>query len=510
MATMGYLYLAKACVALISYIIYRSFFDALHTYPGPFLASLTDAWRMLDSALGAHRPTSLIQLHKQYGDVVRIGPETLSFAQPEAIKDIYGTDKQFTKSDFYWTVAATARGKTTPSLFSSVDAEWHDNLRKAIQPAFNLSALVQYEPFVDSTIRSLLSQLGSRYADRSGGASVCKLQQWMHWYAFDVVGELTYSKPFGFMETASDVDGIIRKAHLYLVYNQVVGNMPVLDTLLLKNPVLLWFNRRGYFSAEPNPVVRFAISRQAARAEGDGTGNGQDRVDLLDKFLSTKAKHPETIGDREVLGLGISMVLAGSESTAVTLSACFYHVLRSVGVYKKLQAEVNQAFPGFVLDEAVSFQSSQKLPYLDACIKETFRIHPAARFTPERVLPPQGAMIAGKHVSGGKIVGVNAWVVHRCSQVFGTDVEVFRPERWLVADPQDQVRVDLMNRTLFQFGAGRFGCIGKNISLLEIYKVVPTLLRAFEFRLVEPAREWRFESGSFANVSGVDVMIERR
>ncbi|KAK3675412.1 hypothetical protein LTR78_004922 [Recurvomyces mirabilis] len=480
---MGYFYLATAFVALTAYIAYRSFFDGLHTYPGPFLASLTDAWRMLDSALGAHRPTSLIQLHKQYGDVVRTGPETLSFAQPEAIRDIYGTDKQFTKSDFYWTVAATARGKTTPSLFSSVDGEWHDNLRKAIQPAFNLSALVQYEPFVDSTIRSLLSQLGDRYADRSGGASVVKLQQWMHWYAFDVVGELTYSEPFGFMETAGDVDGIIRKAHFYLT---------------------------GYFSAEPNPVVRFAMSRQAVRAKGEDTGNGQDRVDLLDKFLSTKAKHPETIGDREVLGLGISMVLAGSESTAVTLSACFYHVLRSVGVYKKLQVEVDQAFPTSVISEAVSFQSSQKLPYLDACIKETFRIHPAARFTPERVLPPQGAMIAGKHVSGGKIVGVNAWVVHRCSRVFGADLEVFRPERWLVADPQDQMRVDLMDRTLFQFGAGRFGCIGKNFSLLEIYKVVPTLLRAFEFRLVEPAREWRFESGSFANVSGVDVIITRR
>ena len=64
-----------------------------------------------------------------------------------------------------------------------------------------------------------------------------------------------------------------------------------------------------------------------------------------------------------------------------------------------------------------------------------------------------------------------------------------------------------MNRNLFQFGSGKFNCIGQNISILEMYKLVPSLLMAFDFELADPDRDWRFEHGSFVNVSGVDVRI---
>jgi cytochrome P450 len=200
------------------------------------------------------------------------------------------------------------------------------------------------------------------------------------------------------------------------------------------------------------------------------------------------------------------MVLAGSESTAISLAAIFYYILRDPAIHAKLRAEIDEAFHEVPFGEPVGFQAAQNLPYLDACIKEGFRMHPAARFTGERVLPPHGATIAGQKIPGNTVVGVNAWVVHRREDVFGADVETYRPERWL----KEENNVAEMNRTLSHFGHGKFMCIGKNISLLEIYKVIPSLLRAFEFELDKPERPFRFESGSFANMSGVDVRLRAR
>jgi hypothetical protein len=68
----------------------------LNKYPGPFFASLTDWWRFWD--VYRRRPEAThIKLHAQHGDIVRLGPNTLSFADPKALKTIYGLNKGFVK-----------------------------------------------------------------------------------------------------------------------------------------------------------------------------------------------------------------------------------------------------------------------------------------------------------------------------------------------------------------------------------------------------------------------------
>lgn len=110
-------------------------------------------------------------------------------------------------------------------------------------------------------------------------------------------------------------------------------------------------------------------------------------------------------------------------------------------------------------------------------VKESFRLHPAAGLPLERIVPPGGATIAGEFVAGGTIVGASAWVIHRRREIFGDDVNIFRPERWLGKDSE---QVKRMEGTLLHFGMGARTCIGKNISLLEVYKLVPAVLRTFE------------------------------
>lgn len=103
-------------------------------------------------------------------------------------------------------------------------------------------------------------------------------------------------------------------------------------------------------------------------------------------------------------------------------------------------------------------------------------------------------------------MGINTWVAHRDPQVFGPDPNVFRPERW---DPKtnDQEKLKQMEAyyskvtplcrerlsiltppSSVPFGAGTRTCIGKNISLLEISKVIPQLLRRYDFELARPGQ----------------------
>jgi cytochrome P450 len=115
-------------------------------------------------------------------------------------------------------------------------------------------------------------------------------------------------------------------------------------------------------------------------------------------------------------------------------------------------------------------------------------MHPAVGLLLERVTPPQGATICGKYVPGGTVVGCNAWVLHQNKEVFGPDADVYRPERWLESEGADPARLSRMRQSMFQFGAGSRTCIGRNISLMETYKMIPTFLRKFEVGI--PVNLW--------------------
>ncbi len=209
--------------------------------------------------------------------------------------------------------------------------------------------------------------------------------------------------------------------------------------------------------------------------------------DLLSKFLAAREARPDFMTDTLVQTMAVSMAFAGSETTAISLSAVFYFLLKNPSTLARLLAEIDEsARQGRFSDYEtglVTWHESQTLPYLDACVKEAFRLHPAPGLPMERIVPKGGLEIAGHFVPGGTIVGCSAWVLHRNTDVFGEDVEEFRPERWLVDETKggaDEQRVKMMNGTMLQFGMGSRTCIGKNISLLEIYKLVPSMLRRFE------------------------------
>ncbi|KAI6299158.1 hypothetical protein MCOR29_011034 [Pyricularia oryzae] len=507
------------------------FQKGLHKYPGPFLASLTDFWRVWD--VYKQRPeVTHRKLHERYGDVVRLGPNALSFSDPKALKAIYGLNKNMVKSDFYIVQQSVVKGRRLPSLFSTVDESFHAKFRRCVNAAFAMSALVQYEPFVDNTTKLFLDQTQRLFADKpAGDDSGCDFGRWLQFYAFDVIGEITYSKRHGFVEKNEDIDGIVSYLSKLFLYVAPVGQMPLLDLLFLKNPVYLKLSQWGLFDST-FPVAKFARARMAERLPAGGSMNGgfgagadekpaaephpsTKSPDLLSKFLAAQEARPDFMDDSLVQTMAVSMAFAGSETTAISLSAVFYYLLRNPSAMARLRREIDDAARRGEFEDGetglVTWHESQRLPYLDACVKEAFRVHPAAGLPLERIVPEGGMEIAGHFVPGGTIVGVSAWVIHNNKDIFGEDVDVYRPERWLIdeelvkaAGPagdevraREEQRIKEMGGLMMQFGMGSRTCIGKNISLLEIYKLVPSLLRRFDIDFKDPQQEWELVNAWF-------------
>ncbi|KAI9840563.1 MAG: hypothetical protein M1837_001543 [Sclerophora amabilis] len=508
-ALVGYWYLV-VLVVVVAHLVDNKYRHGIAKYPGPMLASLTNWWRFID--VWNRRPDiTHIRLHKEHGDIVRLGPETLSFADPKVLKTIYGLNKGYTKSEFYPVQQAISRGKRLPSLFSTTDEGYHAALRRSVNSAFSMSTLIQYEQFVDSTTEKFLDQTERCYA---GGGRICDFAQWLQFYAFDVIGELTYGKRHGFVDRVEDVDGIVQYLGKLFSYVAPIGQMPILDTLLLKNPLLLLLDRLGIMSFT-FPVVTFAKARMSERitekAEKRGTEYVDARKDLLSKFLQAQIERPEFIDDGKVLTMAVSMAFAGSETTAISLSSVFYFLLKNPRCYGKVMNELEDALQTGVIERRksglVTWSESQQLQYLDACIKESFRLHPAAGLPLERITPPGGAEIGGERIPEGTIVGCSAWVIHRRPEIFGEDVDVYRPERWIDNSAE---KLKEMNGTMFQFGMGARTCIGKNISLLEIYKLVPSFLLRFEVDLVNPEKEWKLHNAWFVKQLNFNTTFEPR
>ncbi|KAI8301211.1 hypothetical protein K4K59_001118 [Colletotrichum sp. SAR11_240] len=508
---------------IVAWLVKNHYNNGLNKYPGPFLASLTDWWRFFD--VKGQRPEVTHQkLHEKYGDIVRLGPNTLSFADPAALKTIYGLNKGFVKSDFYIVQQSVVKGHSLQSLFSTTDNSFHSQFRRCVNSAFSMSALVQYEPFVDNTTKLFLSQTEKLFAGNPEG---CDFTTWLQFYAFDVIGEITYSKRHGFIEKNEDIDGIVAYLSKLFLYVAPIGQIPLLDRLFLKNPIYLKLSQWGFIDST-FPVARFARARMAERLpELNGkepllpVTNGKklaEQPDLLSKFLAAREARPDFMSDVLVQTMAVSMAFAGSETTAISLAAVFYYLLRTPTALARLKEELDQfgREGGFSDTETglVTWTESQKLVYLDACIKEAFRMHPAAGLPLERIVPEQGAEIAGTFVKGGTIVGCSAWIIHRRPEIWGADVDTYRPERWLVDETKDreaeEQRIKEMNGHMFQFGMGSRTCIGKNISLLEIYKVVPSLLRRFDIKFKDPNQEWQLINAWFVKQVNFYTMFTPR
>ena len=92
--------------------------------------------------------------------------------------------------------------------------------------------------------------------------------------------------------------------------------MPITNSFLRHNPIALWLEKHGWIKSNTFPGAIFAAERLMERRKQYETGKrSADRVDFLDKFLLAQKQHPEVVTIQEIMGLSLSTILAGSETT---------------------------------------------------------------------------------------------------------------------------------------------------------------------------------------------------
>lgn len=251
--------------------------------------------------------------------------------------------------------------------------------------------------------------------------------------------------------------------------------MPWLDKMLKKNPIYL------YFARPSNPFFIHAARVVEDREKGPPLDTL--RQDMYSRFLEARKTHPEIVDDEAVARYVFTNLFAGSDTTAIVLRTVVHYTLRNPSVRRRLLDEIDNAR----LRYPVSFKAAQALPYLDAVIKESLRIHPIAGNSFERVISEQGLPLPdGRKLPGGTIVAMSAWNVH-FDPIFGDHVDTFNPDRWLrqthESEEKWQERVSAMKKANIAFGYGSRICLGRHIAILEIYKLIPTLFGLLDVSL---------------------------
>ncbi|KAI2628736.1 cytochrome P450 [Hypoxylon sp. NC1633] len=208
-----------------------------------------------------------------------------------------------------------------------------------------------------------------------------------------------------------------------------------------------------------------------------------ERQDLCQKFLEGQAKYPQAVLQDELLGTILSIIGAGADTTGTTLTYVFFLLAKHPVAKEKLQYELDDAFRTGTLSRLPRWAEVNKLPYLEAVLRESMRVLPIAAWGFDRIVPAEGASIAGKLIPAGTVVGCQIDTIHQDPYVYGNDASAFRPERWLEAG-EEQKRT--MDRAFLAFGAGKRICLGRHIAWLKMKKTLPLLLKNFDFHLLNP------------------------
>ncbi|KAF4969235.1 hypothetical protein FSARC_3488 [Fusarium sarcochroum] len=486
-------------LALVIRYIIQLITSPLRTIPGPVLARCTDGWYFWKMR-GGYFHYANQDLHKKYGNIVRYGPDRYSFDDPEAVKVIYGLNTHFPKSSWYSAFETPGQWST----FGDRSIKRHAQTRRLYQATYAMSSLVHYESFVDECA-DIFTQ---RLEEMAKSDVLVDMRNWFQCYAFDVIGLITYRRRLGFLDRGDDVGGIVAALDQNLRYASLAGIFPSLHPYFIPIKNYLAGGKgtgRAY-------VLNFTVDRiREAQANAKPAAESEDSVtteDFLAKFLAKHDADPEVFTELHVLSGCAQNMFAGSDTTAITLSAVFYYLLKNPSCMAKLRDEVDKHTAKSELSKAPTFKETQQMPYLQAVIKEALRIHPAVGAVLERVVPEGGSMICGRFFPEGTKVGINSWVAHRNTRVFGDDAEQFNPERWLVDDSN---RLSLMNHYFIPFGLGSRSCLGRHVSMLEMSKLIPRIIRDFDFEL-DPSllvQEWHMKDFLFVKPLDFKVRVER-
>lgn len=193
------------------------------------------------------------------------------------------------------------------------------------------------------------------------------------------------------------------------------------------------------------------------------TGGLGDCPTFFSKMFT--AGQSQTLSDAEIEQEAANLIVAGSDTTAVTMTYLVWAVLKDPKIHTRLVAELR------TLPDTYTSEDVAQLKYLEAVMQESLRLYGAAPGGLPRIVPPGGRELDGYFVPEGTTVTTQAYTLHRNPAIF-KDPNTFNPERWLAATPQ-------MEEAFMPFGAGSRICIGLHLARLEIMLACAAFFLAF-------------------------------
>lgn len=278
--------------------VYKRYASPLRRYPGPVLASVSRLWKVASTASGQTH-LDHIALHRRYGPVVRIAPGEVSVASPEAARALLSAGKRFFKTPFY----AVFPPPENPDIFTETREDVHATKKRVANVPYSMAAMQQLSPFIDDTIELLARKIETFIEKEPRG--VFNLGDYLHYFAFDVLGEVAFSRSFGFLEEGRDVDGAIKTIDNSQWYNGLVGQVPELDCLLRRNP--LW-QFVPWLSTKNALITRMALEEMSRRQPFDKDNGGllrtgDGRQDLMASLIQGHLKDPQRFGEKDVFSV---------------------------------------------------------------------------------------------------------------------------------------------------------------------------------------------------------------
>lgn len=163
--------------------------------------------------------------------------------------------------------------------------------------------------------------------------------------------------------------------------------------------------------------------------------------------------------------------VAGTDSVATALRITILHLSSNPRVYRALLAELDEAESARTISSPIQSAEARQLPYLQAVVREGLRIYPGGTPLAFKTVPVGGDEVAGYKLPAGTQVGMDVWGALRSRKYWGEDADVFRPERWLGL-PEEQLK-EMTDCLDFQFGYGRYQCLGRPLVFMELNKALP-------------------------------------
>lgn len=320
------------------------------------------------------------KLHLQYGNVVRVEPDELTFTAPSAWSEIFLSRPQLPRPE----IGTIVNVNGVRPIVHELKPEDHLRQRKVLSHGFSSKALNMQEYILQQYVDLLIKQ----FDELATSGTEIDISDWYQFASFDIIGDLVFGESFGSLENSmyhpwiktlfSGLKvGSIMTSFSYFPALRLLGYcIPNYVANLLRLPLYKHFQ----YSIDQ-------VNKRIARKT--------DRPDIM-KFV-LEHNHEGGLTKDELDTQMQLLIFAGSETTAATISAVTWFMLKSPDMMERLQRELRDAFHKL---EEIDVASASKLPYLNAVIREALRMHPPASTSNPRYVD-RPIVVAGHAVPPG-------------------------------------------------------------------------------------------------------------